>query len=233
MLRIQDGVKQEERASFCEECDTFHLVFIAGVAGGLAEAGCRIEHEAVVDANRFHGCAVRKNGFTAAAVPAEIVMNDCAGQNDVVDVTKVLIDPDRRSAGSRAEVLKVFLFIAETVVHLEARSDIFAYGFDHFLIGHRTMSAERKDDMHIFVLDAELVHLIDKNRHEVEAVGDTRRVIADEGNLLTRLDDLVDRRASDRVVDRLKNFVGDVFHRLELFGADFLQHQCLIEFDFF
>lgn len=54
-----------------------------------------------------------------------------------------------------------------------------------------------------------------------------------EGNLLTRLDDLVDRRASDRVVDRLKNFVGDVFHRLELFGADFLQHQCLIEFDFF
>lgn len=53
MLRIQDGVKQEERASFCEECDTFHLVFIAGVAGGLAEAGCRIEHEAVVDANRF------------------------------------------------------------------------------------------------------------------------------------------------------------------------------------
>lgn len=43
MLRIQDGVKQEERASFCEESDTFHLVFIAGVARGLAEAGCRIE----------------------------------------------------------------------------------------------------------------------------------------------------------------------------------------------
>ena len=95
------------------------------------------------------------------------------------------------------------------------------------------MRAEREDNVHIFVFDAELIHLVDENRHKVEAVCDACRVIADEGNLLARFDDFVDRRTSDRVVDRLKNFVGDVFHRLEFFGTNFFQNQSFVELDFF
>ena len=188
MLRIQDGVKQEERASFCEESDTFHLVFIAGVARGLAEAGCRIEHEAVVNADRFHGSAARENSLATAAVTAKVMMNDRARQNDMVDVAEVLIDPNRCSARSRTEVLEVFLLIAEAVVHLQTRSNILAHSFDHFFFGHRAVRAEREDNVHIFVFDAELIHLVDENRHKVEAVCDACRVIADEGNLLARFD---------------------------------------------
>lgn len=33
VLRVQDGVKQKEGASFGEKCHTFHLVFVAGIAG--------------------------------------------------------------------------------------------------------------------------------------------------------------------------------------------------------
>ena len=95
------------------------------------------------------------------------------------------------------------------------------------------MCTQGEDDVHIFIFDAELIHLIDEDRHEIKAVCDAGRIVADESNFLARFNDFVDGRTSNRVVDRLENFVGNVFHRLEFFGANFLQNQGFVELDFF
>lgn len=194
VLRVQDGVKQKEEASLSEKCHPFHLVFVAGIAGRFAEACCRIQHKAVVHTNRFHGCAARQNGFAAATVSAEVMVNDRTSQDNVVDVAEMLIDPNRSSAGSRTEVLKVFLLVAETVVHLQTRSNVLANCLNHFFFCHRTMCPQGEDDVHIIIFDAELIHLIDEDRHEIKAVCDAGRIVADESNFLARFNDFVDRR---------------------------------------
>ncbi len=152
-----------------------------------------------------------ENSLTAAAVSAEVMVNDRTCQDNVVDVAEMLIDPNRSSAGSRTEVLKVFLLVAETVVHLQTRSNVLANCLNHFFLCHRTMCTQGEDDVHIFIFDAELIHLIDEDRHEIKAVCDAGRIVADESNFLARFNDFVDGRTSNRVVDRLENFVGDVF----------------------
>ena len=63
---------------------------------------------------------------------AEVMVNDRTCQDNVVDVAEMLIDPNRSSAGSRTEVLKVFLLVAETVVHLQTRSNVLANCLNHF-----------------------------------------------------------------------------------------------------
>ena len=227
VLRVQDGVEEEERAALGEERDALHLVLVAGVARRAAERGVFVEHEAVVDANGLHRGAAGKDGLSAAAVAGEVVVHDRAREDHVVDVAELLVDVHGRSAGGRAEVFEVVVIRADAVVHLEAGGDVFAHALDHFLVRHGAVGPEREDDLHVLVLHAETVHLIDEHRHEVEAVGDAGRVVADEGDGVAGLDDLFDRRAVDRVADRLEHAAPDVLHRRELFGADHLQNAVL------
>ena len=228
VLGIENGVEEEQRTTLGKERDAFHLVFIARIADGAAESGILVEHEAVIDAHRFHGGATRQNGLAAAAVAREVVVHDGARQNDVIDVAQMLVDPHGSAAARRAEVFEVFVLGGGAVVHLQARGNFFAYGFDHFLMRHVAVRAQREDDVHVFVLDAELVEFIDEHRHEVVAVCHARRIVADEGHRIARLDDLVDRFTSDRVVDSIKHALLDVTHRREFFGADFLDDKAFV-----
>ena len=158
VLGIENGVEEEQRTTLGKERDAFHLVFIARIADGAAESGILVEHEAVIDAHRFHGGATRQNGLAAAAVAREVVVHDGARQNDVIDVAQMLVDPHGSAAARRAEVFEVFVLGGGAVVHLQARGNFFAYGFDHFLMRHVAVRAQREDDVHVFVLDAELVN---------------------------------------------------------------------------
>lgn len=126
--------------------------------------------------------------------------------------------------GGGAEIFEIVVVRADAVEHLEAGGDVFAHALDHFLVRHGAVRAEREDDLHVLVLDAQAVHFVDQDRHEVVAVGDAGRVVADEGDGVAGLDDFVERRAADRVADRLENARPDVLHRREVFGADHLQN---------
>ena len=93
---------------------------------------------------------------------------------------------------------------------------------------HVAVRAQREDDVHVFVLDAELVEFVDEHRHEVVAVCHARRIVANESHRIARLDDLVDGFATDRVVDSIKHALLDVTHRREFFGADFLDDKAFV-----
>ena len=224
VLGVENRVKEKERAALGEKRHAFHLVFVAGVAGGKPEACVLVEHKAVIDAYRFHRGAPGENGLSAAAVTGEVVVHDGAGEDHVIDVADVFVKPHRGAARGGAEVLEVFLLGAGAVVHLEARGNVLAHGFDHFFVRHVAVGAERKDDVHVFVFDTQLIQFVDQNRHEVKAVGNAGGVVADKGDGIPGLDDFVDGLTADRVVDRVKDALLDVGHRREFFGAHFFEN---------
>ena len=229
MFGIQDRVEQNDTASFSPECHAFHLILIDRIPRRAAEPSVRIHHEAVVVAHGFHGCATRQHSLTASAVAAEIMMHDCAGQNHMITMADVLIDQDRREATRRAEILKVTGHIAVTVIHPQTASYFFADPFCHFFLRHQAMRPERENDLHVLIRNPEPIHLIDQDRHKVKAVGHTRRVIADKGHGIPRLDDLIDWLLSNRMVNRIEHGLLDVRQRLDRRHIDFLDDLALIE----
>ena len=231
VLGVENGVEEEEGAALRKERDPFHLVFVAGVPLRDAEARLFVEHEAVVDAHGLHGGAARKNGLAAAAVAREVVVHDRPGEDHVVDVAEFLVNPDGRAAGSVAEVFEVFRLRGDGIEHAKARGDFLAHLLDHLFVRHFAVRAEREDDLHVFVGDAEAVHFVHEHGHEVKAVRDARRIVADEGDGVAGLDDFRDRGKTDRVVDGFENAFGDVFHDGEGLGADFLEDEFVVEFE--
>ena len=224
MLGVENGVEEEEGAALRKERHTFHLVVVAGVAFHAAEAGLFGKHVAVVHADRFHRGAARKDGLSAAAVAGEVVVNDRTREEDVVDMAEFLVDPDGSAERRRAEVFKVVLVGRDAVVHLDAAGNFGAHFLFHLFGRHGAVRAEREDDLHVFVRNAELIHLVDENRHEDFAVGDAGRIVADEGDRVAGLHDLIDGGQTDRMVERFKNVLVHVLHDFKGFGADDLQH---------
>ena len=152
------------------------------------------------------------------------MVHNRAGQDHVINVAKQLIDPNRRAAACVAEIFKIVLIGGDAVMHLDARGNFFADLFNHLLVSHHTVRAQREDDTHIFVRDTQAIHLIDENRHKVVAVGNARRVIANKGYGITGLYDFRQRRRSDRVGNRIQNPLLDVLHRREIFRTNNLQN---------
>ena len=91
-------------------------------------------------------------------------------------------------------------------------------------MGHVAVGSQGKDDVHVFVFDAQFIKFVNEHRHEVKAVCHTRGVVADKGDGIPGLDDFVDGLAADRMVDRVKNALLDVGHRREFFGAHFFEN---------
>ena len=120
VLGIENSVEEKQRTALSKERDAFHLVFVAGIADRAAQTCIFIEHEAVVDAHRFHGGAARQNGLAASAVAREVVMHDGTRENDVIDVAQMLVDPHGSAAARRTEVFEVFVLGGGAVVHLQA-----------------------------------------------------------------------------------------------------------------
>ena len=229
MLCVQHGVEEEERAALRKARHAFHLVLIDRVAHRLAKTRMRIQHEAVILAHGFHRGAARKNSLAPSAVAREIVVNNRAGQNDVVHVTDVLIDQHRRTAGSLPEIKEVLIHMAVRIDHLHSRGDFRAHGFDHFIMRHIAVGAERKHDLHVLIRNAEPVHFIKEHRHEVVRIRNAREVVADEGDRLSRLHDFIKRRAADRMADGFKHPAFDVRHRREILCTDLLQDERVIQ----
>ena len=187
-----------------------------------------IEHEAVVHAHGFHRGAPGENCLAAAAVAREVVVHDGARHDDVVYVADMFVDPHGRAAARGAEVFKVFLLGAGAVVHLKARGDVFPDGFHHFFVGHVAVGAQREEDVHVFVFDAQLIHFVNEHRHEVKAVGDAGGIVADEGHGVAGLHDFIDGLTADRMVDGVQNACLHIFHHRKFFSADFLDDEVFI-----
>ena len=149
----------------------------------------------------------------------------------MVDVAEFLVNPDGGAAGSVAEVFEIFRLRGDGIEHAKARGYVLTHLLDHFLVRHLAVRAERKDDLHVFVGDAETIHFVDEHGHEVEAVRDARRVVADEGDGVAGLDDFLNRRKTDRVTDGFEDAFGHIFHDGEGFGADFLEDEFVVEFE--
>ena len=229
MLRVQHRVEEEERAALCKASHTFHLVFVNRVAHRLAEARMGIQHEAVILAHGFHRGAARKNGLASSAVTREIVIDNRAGQNDMIHVTDILIDQHRRAAGGLTKIEEVLIHMAVRIDHLHAGSDFRPHGFNHFVMRHIAVSAEREHDLHVFVRNTKSVHFIKEHRHEVVRIRNAREVVADEGDRLPRLHDFIQRRASDRMADGFKHPAFDIRHRSEILSTDLLQDERVIQ----
>ena len=117
MLSIQDRIKKKYGMVFGKHGHTFHLVFINRIADSFTQTCIRIQHKAVVDTYGFHSCNPRQNGFPSAAVTTEIMMYDRSSHNNVIDMTDMLIEPDRRTAGGITEILKILTDLGITVIH--------------------------------------------------------------------------------------------------------------------
>ena len=165
----------------------------------------RIHHEAVIMPNGFHRSASRKNRLTAAAITTEIMMNDRSSQNNMITVADMLIDQYRGKAARRAKILKIPRNVAVAVVHPQTAGYYLTDAFSHFFLRHQTMRSQRKDDLHIFIRNTKPVHFIDQNRHEIKTVGHTGRIIADKSNGISRLNDLVDRLLTDRMINGIQH----------------------------
>ena len=105
----------------------------------------------------------------------------------MVHVTKRLMNPDWRSTARDPLVFKVPFNGGNRIHTTDTASDFRAHGFGHFFFGHGAVGAKRKDNAHIFVGHAQAVHLIDQDWHKVKAIGDSGRVITDEGHGLPRV----------------------------------------------
>ena len=159
----------------------------------------------MVDSDGFHCCYARQNSLTSAAVTGKIMVNNGACQNNMVHITNQFIDPDRCTKGGITEILKIVLSLGITVVHFDAAGNLFANAFDHFFLRHQPMRAKRKNNAHIFIFNAILVQFIDQNRHEIEAVSDTRRVVTDKGHGLAWLYDFINWFCTDRMINGIEN----------------------------
>ena len=142
----------------------------------------------------------------------------------MINVAKELIDPDRRAERRLAEVLEVIRIGGDAVEHRQAAGNLFTDLLNHLFMRHRPVCAQREDDAHIGVGYAEAVEFIDEDWHEHKAVGNAGGVVADKGDGIPGLDDLVDGLTADRVVDRVKDALLDVGHRREFFGAHFFEN---------
>ena len=138
----------------------------------------------------------------------------------MVDVAQVLVDANGRAARSGAEIDEVFVNRGDAVVVADAASDVFADFRGHFFRGHGAVRSEREDDAHVFVGHAEAVHLFDEDRHEDFAVGNARRVVADEGDGVARANDFLEGLRADRMADRVKNGAAHVFKNGQVFRAN-------------
>ena len=221
---VEDRVEEKERAAFRKERHSFHLVFVAGVAVRNAELRMFVEHEAVVDAHGFHRCAPGENRLAPAAVAREVVVHDRARQNDVVDVAELFVDPDGRTARGGAEVFEVFRAGRNRVVGLQAPRNVRTHLCDDFFVGHFAVRAEGENDLHVRVGNAESVEFVHENGHEVEAVRNARRVVADEGHGVAGLHDLFERGRADRVTYGVEHRFGDVLDNGKVGRAHFGKH---------
>ncbi|MPM53638.1 hypothetical protein SDC9_100407 [bioreactor metagenome] len=128
-----------------------------------------------------------------------------SGQNNVVNITNKLIDPDRGTKRCITEILEIILSLGITVEHFDAACNFFTNAFDHFFVRHQPVRAQRKNNAHIFIFNAELVQFINQNRHEIEAVSDTRRVVTDKGHCLAWLYNFINWLRTDRMINGIKN----------------------------
>ena len=142
----------------------------------------------------------------------------------MIDVAEVLVDAHGGAARCRAEIDEVLVNGRNAVVVLDAAGHVGAHFGRHFFRRHRAVRAERKDDAHVFIGHAQAVHLLDEDGHEDFAVGNARRVVADEGDCVARANDLFERLRADRMTDGVENGFADVFDHGEVFGADDLQN---------
>ena len=151
-------------------------------------------------------------------------MDNSACQNNVVNITQELIDPNRRTTARIAKVLEIVRIGGDTVIHLDAGGDFFSNLLNHFFMRHHTVRSQRKNDPHIFIGHTQTIHFIDKHRHEVVTVGNTCRVIANKSNRITRLNNFRQSRRANRMIDRIQNTLFNVLHRREIFGTNDLQN---------
>ncbi len=159
----------------------------------------------MVDSDGFHRCHTRQNSLATAAITGKIMVNDRACQNNMVHVTNQFVDPDRCPERGVTEIFKVVLSLGITVIHFDAAGDFFTNAFDHFFMCHQPMRAKRKNNAHIFIFNAILVQFIDQNRHEIEAVSDTCRVVTDKGHCLAWLYDFINWFRTDRMINGIEN----------------------------
>ena len=156
-------------------------------------------------------------------------MDDGAGENDVIAVGNAPVNKHRREAAGRAEVFEILGNVAVAVIHLDPSRDLVADAFAHLLFGHQAMRAEGKDDLHIRVGDAEAVHLIDQHRHEIKAVGDAGRIVADEGDGVAGFHALGERRSADGVANRVQHRPGNIRQGRRFRHSDLAQHTFFVE----
>ena len=133
------------------------------------------------------------------------MINNSTREDNKVSITNLLIQPHRRTKGGFAKIRKILLLFAVAVIHCQASGNVLAHLLRHFLMTHQAVRAQCKDDMHILVLHAQVVHLVDQNWHKVMSIRYTRRIVANKSNLHARTHQLINRRTANRMIKRIQH----------------------------
>ena len=157
------------------------------------------------------------------------MMNDTAGEDDVVHITDMLINPDWGSPWGSSKILEILWLSGNTVVHFHSWRDICPNGLHHLLVGHCTMSPEGEENVHVVIFYAEFVHFIKKNRHEFKWVCNTSQVITNKGDLLSGLDNLINWRKTNGVVEDVMNSRFQIFDWFERFCSNLFNDSFFFE----
>ena len=149
-----------------------HHVFVHFIAGQFTGYAVDIESfadflvqaEGVVALDAFIGADARHDRLATAAEPGHQVIDDAAGQNDLVGFRHPAVDNDRHTVGSRTELDQIGLILAIMLVNLDPVADLFTADGDVFRISQWAMRAECDNDRNVIVSHAGFIQLGQQRR---------------------------------------------------------------------
>ena len=186
----------------------------------------------MIFANGLIGCHAGKQRLATAAESGEKMMNDAAGQDDVVRFRHFFVEINRRAARGFAEILKLRRIFAVTVVHFYFCRDISADFLDHLGLRHQSVATECEHNAHIIIRHADRMNFVNQYRQKNMRIRHSGRIVYNERDSLSGTDDLPQRRSADRLADRRLNRGDRVRQNRIILDCQFCLDQRRVEREF-